>query len=223
MQPPSALHSIVRNEPQDAHAAAHRLFLLLNPKLQPPNPQTPNPYPYASRAATRERADDATIATRLAALIAGQEGRELEAVTVLRKAVRRCNPRSAADGSLFFNLAVLLLRTGGPGEATEALAVLREGHRLYPGDLDVRAKLGWLLFALQEDEEGGEALLRAVLERDPSHVSGVVCLLRVLQEVGRDEEEEMLQLVARAVTAQPTDALLRSEKVRVSACAAAHV
>lgn len=104
---------------------------------------------------------DGVTATLLAVLLHSQ-GRLEEAVHVLRRASCLCATPHTSDVSLHYNLALLLLEQDSDANAEEAMEVLQRAARLHPEDLDVRTKLGWLLFATELDENLGAQLLRQV-------------------------------------------------------------
>ena len=150
----------------------------------------------------------------LALLLHSQHRRE-EAVDVLRRAMQQCDVRSAGDAALHYNLALLLLEEGSNEQVLEAVVVLEQGTQLIPSDLDVKCKLGWLLFATDTDTRRGEELLLQVLRAEPGHAAAVVCISRVMQELGGDLEKKLLPVMLEAVRCNSGSALVRREHARL--------
>ena len=168
------------------------------------------------RAALAAWAQDGSAALLLALLLHAQ-GRGEEAKAVLRGATPLCKAASPTHAAVHYNLALMIMEGSDVSDADvlESLQLLREAVRLAPTDLDMRAKLAWLLFVTDEDAEGAEEKLLEVLAVDPAHASGLVCVSRVMQERGRDLELHLQPLLARAIELKPDDGLLRREHARL--------
>jgi len=151
----------------------------------------------------------------LLAVLLQEQGRLTEAIDVLRVALRECDTSGEADGALYYNLALFLVQDGQPEMMQEAIEVLEQAAHQHPNDLDVLAKLGWLLFATGLDELRAERLLHQVLALEPGHGAALVCMTRVLPELGRDLEKHLLPLMLQAVEKKPEDALVRREHARM--------
>ena len=157
---------------------------------------------------------DSGAAAQLLAGILCRCCKTAEAIEILYTATQACDVRSAADGSLFYNLALLVLQGGGADAADSARDILAEGHRLHPHDSDVGAKLGWLQFVTEQDDDGAEALLRDVLRTDPGHPAAVVSLARLAEELDRDPAVDVLPVVRAAVAQRPDEPVLLQELAR---------
>ena len=157
---------------------------------------------------------DSGAAAQLLAGILCRCGKTAEATEILYTATQACDVRSAADGSLFYNLALLVLQDGGADAADSARDILAEAHRLHPNDSDVGAKLGWLRFVTEQDDDGAEALLRDVLRTDPGHPAAVVSLARLAEELDHDPAVHVLPVVRAAVARRPDEPVLLQELAR---------
>ena len=118
-------------------------------------------------------------ALRLRGVIACQEGRFPDAITLLEAAVER-DDRNAVYHS---NLGVALR---GVGRTEDALLAVRQAERLLPGDNDIRFNVACLLQDLGRSEEA-IAAYEAVLKADPDHADALSNLGLLLVDAGRPE------------------------------------